>query len=108
MDVRYLALVLVTSLCLGSATAGPPANRHCGEDQRARYSARALRRLRTELQLRLLEERRRRIQLAYQILARHGNPAELLHLPDDAAIFAQGAVDARMKHLPMQDATTCW
>jgi hypothetical protein len=107
MHHRYLVMVLVTSLALVPVAATPPPP-HCGVSLRDRYSPRALRRMRAELQLRLLQAKRRRIALAGAVLAHHGSPDVLLGLPDDAAILAQGTGDPRLKHLAIEDATTCW
>ena len=110
MHIRYLAMVLVTSLALApvSLAAAAPPGIHCGAGLRERYSTRALRRMRTFLQLRLFQARRERIARAAQVLAHHESPDVLLRLPDDAAILAQGAGTPQMKHLSLNDATTCW
>jgi hypothetical protein len=101
-------MLLVTSLALTPVAAADPGRTQCGTSLRERYSSRALRRMRTYLQLRLLQARRERIALAAAVLARHGSPDELLRLPDDAAVLAQGNGDPRLKHLSPKDATSCW
>lgn len=108
MHLRYRTAVLVTSLALALLGAAGPVHMRCGVDLRERYSPRALRHLRTILQLRLLEARRERMVTAYGILARHESPDLLLRMPDDAAVLAQGGSDGRLKHLSLKDATICW
>jgi hypothetical protein len=107
MSIRYLTIVFVTSLVLSPGNA-PGAAPHCGADLRAFYSPRALRHMRTLLQLRLYEERRRRLQQLVQMLARHASVDEMLRLPDDAAALSQGTQPKQMKHLSLPAATTCW
>jgi hypothetical protein len=67
-----------------------------------------LRRLRTELQLRLLEARKERARLADAVIARRTSVDALLSAPDDAALLRQGALDAYLKHFMPDPATTCW
>ncbi|HEY5339853.1 MAG TPA: hypothetical protein VIK27_02410 [Candidatus Aquilonibacter sp.] len=108
MMLRYLARALVTSLVLWALpAAAPPPPQRCGPALRDLYSARALRRLRANLELRLLEARRKRVHLAYQVIA-HRKPVDaILDSPDDAALLAQGTSALHLKQLPATGVTRC-
>jgi len=87
---RYLTRVALTSLAviLAGAAATPPPCRQL-------YSARVFRRMRTELQLRLLQAHRQRLALAIAAI-RHKIPIDaLLELPNDEATLTQGSMPRR-------------
>ncbi|HTX56309.1 MAG TPA: hypothetical protein VMD47_04320 [Candidatus Acidoferrales bacterium] len=108
---RYLAGVALTSLALTAATiAAPPpgaAARACLPAHGTPYSARALRRFRAILQLRVLEARRARLALVQGAIEHRLTVDQLLALPDDAAILAQGSNERGLKHL-LSGATSTW
>jgi hypothetical protein len=93
----YLAQVVLTSFL-----ASP-----CPASQDGLYAPRALRRVRAELAMQLREARRARLAAARQAIFGHISVDELLALPDDAAIVAQGPHDAHLKHLSQSGATIC-
>jgi hypothetical protein len=112
MHNRYLVRVILTSLVLlpalaavAPADAPPP---RCSAPLRELYSPRALRRLRTMLQLRVLEARRRRLALAQAVIERRATIDQLLAAPDDATILEQGPSGARLKHLSIRRTSYCW
>ena len=90
----YLAQVLVTSLHLGAC---PP---------QSLYSARALHRVRTQLQLRILQERRARLAAARAAILHHISIDAILALPDDARVL-QGSEASRLKHLRPSGTSIC-
>jgi hypothetical protein len=107
MHLRYLVFALLTSL-VGSAAAAHAAPPHCGADLRQHYSARALRRMRVLLQMRLLEERGKRAALAQSVITHRAPVDALLREAGDASALSTGLKDPRLKHLSLRDATTCW
>lgn len=108
---RYLARVLVTSLTFSivfGAAAPPTAYPTCPPMHASPYSPRALRHIRAMLQLRLLEARRARLALAEGAVTHQITIDQLLALPDDAEVLAQGPNDAQLKHFHAGGASTCW
>jgi hypothetical protein len=106
---RYLARVALTSLALCAAltAASPPPQLlpSCPPALRERYSPRALRRIRSLLQLRILEARRARLALAQAAMTHQVTIDQLLAAPDDAAVLMQGSGDMHLKHFHL-DGTT--
>jgi hypothetical protein len=111
MLVRYLTRALLTSLtfsiALGAAPTPAPLP-SCLPTHPSPYSPRVLRHIRATLQLRLLEARRARLALAEGAIAHRITIDQLLALPDDAAVLAQGSTDAQLKHFHALGASTCW
>lgn len=108
---RYLVQVLVTSLTFSialGAVAAPTASPTCPPVHASPYSPRALRHIRAALQLRLLEARRARLALAEGAVTRQITIDQLLALPDDAEVLAQGPNDVLLKHFHARGASTCW
>ncbi|HTU69282.1 MAG TPA: hypothetical protein VMF11_03085 [Candidatus Baltobacteraceae bacterium] len=108
---RYLVRVVLTSLALAaSLAAAAPAPTFtpgaCSGVRTQLYSARALRRLRTLLQLRLLEARRRRLAAVQAAIEHRATIDQLLALPDDAAVV-EGSDDPRLKHLRIASTSKC-
>jgi hypothetical protein len=111
MHIRYLARVLLTSLTFGIALGAAPTPAplpSCPPAHPSPYAPRVLRQIRATLQLRLLEARRARLALAEGAIVHHITIDQLLALPDDAAVLAQGSIDARLKHFHARGASTCW
>jgi hypothetical protein len=112
MHNRYLARVILTSLALSLAfcpaaparTLGPA----CRVQLRDLYAPRALRRLRTILQMRVLEARRERLSLARAAIENRAAIDALLAAPDDAEVLAKGPNAADLKHLRIPRASNCW
>ena len=75
MLIRYPVAILLTSLLL--AAAHLPPRRHTSDSVHALYSARALRRARTILQLRLLELRKEHLEQLRKAIER-GIPIDKL------------------------------
>ena len=110
MHVRYLARVLLTSLTFGITlgAAAPTPFASCPPAHASPYSARALRRIRATLQLRVLEARRARLALAESTIEKRLSIDQLLALPDDAEVLVQGPTEGQLKHLHAQGASMCW
>jgi hypothetical protein len=104
MSDRYRARVALTSLALILALAGgtptPRLQGSCPPDLRQWYAPRVLRRMRTTLQLRILEARRRRLALARDAILRQATIDQLLAQPEDAAIL-------NLKHLRSAGTSNC-
>ena len=98
---RYLARVALTSLALSMTIAAAPPSA-------CPYAPRVLRHIRAALTLRILEARRARLAAAAGAIQHRITIDQLLALPDDAAVLAQGAKDSRLKHFHARGASTCW
>ena len=109
---RYLAGVALTSLTLWAAlTAASPAPQplpSCPPALRDRYSPRALRRIRSLLQLRILQARRDRLALAQGAVTHQVTIEQILAAPDDAAVLMQESGDMRLKHFHVDGARMSW
>jgi len=106
---RYLAKVALTSLALATLLAAtPPPRPSCPPAPHSLYSPRALHRMRMMLLLRLDEARRKRLAAVEAAIAGRTSIAEVLALPDDSAILAQGRSDPRLKHLRPSGTSICW
>ncbi len=105
---RYRALVAVTSLALILALAGasPRPLPSCAPLVTL-YSRKALRRMRTLLQLRLMELRAAQFRLARSAVV-HEIPVDaLLQAPSSSRELAHEIEASKLKHLPRLGATKC-
>lgn len=104
MPDRYPARVALTSLALILALVGatptPRPQGSCPPDLRQWYAPRVLRRMRTTLQLRILEARRQRLALARAAILHRATIDQLLDQPEDAAILD-------LKHLRSAGTSNC-
>ncbi|HUA08635.1 MAG TPA: hypothetical protein VMA98_05120 [Candidatus Acidoferrales bacterium] len=98
---RYLVRVVLTSLALSATIAAspPPA---------CPYAPRVVRKIRAALMLRVLEARRARLAVAKEAILGTITIDQLLALPDDASVLAQGTNDARLKHFHARGTSKCW
>lgn len=111
MRIRYLAQVLVTSLTFGIVvgSAAPPSPLpSCPPTHASPYAPRVLRHIRATLLLRVLEARRARLAFAEGAVTHRLTIEQLLALPDDAKVLAQGSNDGQLKHFHASGASTCW
>jgi hypothetical protein len=111
MHIRYLAGVLLTSLTFGimlGAAPTPVPLPSCPSTHPLPYAPRVLRHIRATLQLQVLEARRARLALAEGAIVHRMTIDQLLALPDDAAVLAQGPTAGRLKHFDAHRASTCW
>jgi len=108
MNNRYRALVAVTSLALALALTGAtPRPMPTCAPVAGLYSARALRRMRSLLQMRLMELRLAQLQRARSAVV-HALPVDaLLQLPSPAKQLEQEVEAGKLKHLSRRGATNC-
>lgn len=108
MKNRYRAAVAVTSLVLALALPGsaPRPSASCAP-LAGLYSPRALRRMRTLLQIRLIELRAAQLQRARSAVV-HEIPVDvLLRGPSASEELAQEVAAGKLKHLSLRGATNC-
>lgn len=109
MNVRYRNALTVTSLALTLGLAAPsPAPRRTCVPLADLYSARALRRIRTTLQLELIRSRVKQLRLARAAVVGTLPAGALLSAPSASQLLAQDMVHVKLKHLPRTGTTQCW
>jgi len=105
---RYRALVAVTSLVLALVLPGAaPRPLPSCVPLAGLYSARALRRMRTLLQIRLIELRAAQLARARAVVVRATPADALLHAPTASEELAREVEAGKLKHLTRIGATNC-